>query len=80
MKKHQTIPLLYKERIFEDRENNLYITMSLRPDSSALPGSLPKAYRLKLDGYTAIATDNLEADNLPLIVFSADFVIWRKFP
>ena len=70
--KHQTIPLLYKERIFEDREKQFVYYHELQARQQRLAReSSGKRTGLKLDGYTAIATDNLEADNLsPYRLFS----------
>ena len=70
--KHQTIPLLYKERIFEDREKQFVYYHELQARQQRLAReSSGKRTGLKLDGYTAIATDNLEVDNLaPYRLFS----------
>ena len=70
--KHQTIPLLYKERIFEDREKQFVYYHELQARQQRLAReSSGRRTGLKLDGYTAIATDNLEADNLtPYRLFS----------
>ena len=80
--KHQTIPLLYKERIFEDREKQFVYYHELQARQQRLAReSSGKRTGLKLDGYTAIATDNLEADNLaPYRLFSGLSSYGENFP
>ena len=70
--KYQTIPLLYKERLFEGREKQFVYYHELQARQQRLAReSSGRRTGLKLDGYTAIATDNLEADNLtPYRLFS----------
>ncbi len=41
--KHQTIPLLYKERIFEDREKQFVYYHELQARQQRLAGSLPES-------------------------------------
>lgn len=70
--KYQTIPFLYKERIFEEREKQFVYYHELQARQQRLAReSSGRRTGLKLDGYTAIATNNLEADNLtPYRLFS----------
>ena len=59
------LSLLYKERIFEDREKQFVYYHELQARQQRLAReSSGRRTGLKLDGYTAIATDNLEVDNL----------------
>lgn len=62
---YQTIPLLYKERIFENKEKQFVYYHELQARQQRLAReSTGRHAGLKLDGYTAITTSSLNADAL----------------
>ena len=63
--KYQTIPLLYKERIYENKEKQFVYYHELQARQQRLAReSSGRRGGMKLDGYTAIVTSNLETDSL----------------
>ena len=63
--KYQTIPLLYKERISQNTEKQFVYYHELQARQQRLAREFSgRRNGLKLDGYTAIVTSNIEADSL----------------